>query len=369
MNEVPLSPAVRVQPFTGLVVDVDTWATAHEYHRRHYQLHLLTLHGSGIAQGLAVLPTEPPSDTLVVEPGVAIDDAGNVIIVPEQQRLTLESGTHTCFLILDYVESLPQPGAVNGAETRGRMVEDFRVRVTTAPPEGRALELARVQVRASDKLVVVAPASPMAPGNNEIDSRYRPTLSPRAPLQVVVGLVLSGAPEDLEPGHLRGVHNWLRELRRCGVQALLAAASGDEVPSADVIYVTGKGSVPLNAAVTKRIGEELKRGAWLFVDTCGPGVDLIEGIRGLLGSEKKKQSETEAQALDSAFVFGTAPAGAASTQEIIWAKNAIISPRDYGCAWAGGRPNQPLPREQIRSALEFGVNIAVCAASAGAGQS
>src|SRR3990170_3852397 len=107
MKDLPLSSPVRVQPFTGLVIDVDTWATAHDYHRRHHQLHLLTLHGSGIAHGLEVLPTVPSSDTVVVEPGIAIDRAGDVIIVPERQRVTVEEGEHTVYIVLDYVESLP----------------------------------------------------------------------------------------------------------------------------------------------------------------------------------------------------------------------------------------------------------------------
>src|ERR1051326_4268039 len=107
MTHLPLHPAVRVHPFTGLVIDVDTWATAHDYHRHQQELHLLSLHGSGVAYGLEVLPTDPPSETVVVEAGVAIDPFGHVIVLPERQLLTLAERDGLSFIAVDYVESIP----------------------------------------------------------------------------------------------------------------------------------------------------------------------------------------------------------------------------------------------------------------------
>ena len=33
--------------------------------------------------------------------------------------------------------------------------------------------------------------------------------------------------------------------------------------------------------------------------------------------------------------------------------------RDYGCAWSGACGKDTLPRETVRSALEWGVNVAI----------
>ncbi|HWO72522.1 MAG TPA: hypothetical protein VNN21_03100, partial [Dehalococcoidia bacterium] len=178
MKKIAMSAPVRVHPFTGLVVDVDTWATAHDYHCRHQQLHLLALHGAGVAYGLDVLPTDPPSDTVVVEPGVAIDEFGNVVIVPERQRVGLGGESELAYIVLDYVESLPTPGRANQHEERGRVVEDFRLRVLSSLPESPALELARVQVKPGGS-PIVNPANPWLPAANEIDSRFRPRAYPR----------------------------------------------------------------------------------------------------------------------------------------------------------------------------------------------
>jgi hypothetical protein len=360
MKSWPLSPPIRVQPFTGLVIDVDTWATAHDYHRRHHQLHLLALHGSGIASGLEIAPADPASDVLVVEPGVAIDETGNVIIVPERQRVTLEASERTSYILLDYVESLPQSAGTNGDETRGRMVEDFRLRVLSAIPETPSIELARVCVVPQEGKLILTPARrPAMPEANEVDARFRPMAHTRAPSTIRIGLIIVGAPGDLDPSHLIGVNNWLRELSVCGLRYALFADT-DSVPAADLLYVTGNGSAKPSATQVKGIAEQLKRGAWLFADACGPGTELIEGLKGATKGGNGEH-DTENRALSSPFVFGQAPKGASTTQEITWSRNAIISPRDFGCAWAGRRGNQPLAREQIRNALEFGVNVAVCA--------
>jgi hypothetical protein len=355
------SSPVRVNPFTGLIVDVDTWSTAHDYHRHHHQLHLLTLHGCGIAHGLEVLPTDPPSDTVVVEHGVGIDRLGNVIILPERQRLSLEAKEGTLYLSLDYVESVPPGTSTNQAGNRGRVVEDFRLRVLSVPPELPALELARVQMGSSAKADVTSPSNPWSPGPNEIDSRFRLRVQPQACTDVHVGLLVCGSAEELDPNHLKGFHHLLRALAGCGLRAVLVGAGGREGPPADILYVTGKGTAKPTAAVLNRVSEQVKQRAWLFVDACGPGTELIEGLQAAVKEDKKGSSETEDAALGAHFVFGTAPPGASPSGEISWARSAVISARDYGCAWAGRHAKQVLSREEIRSALEFGVNVAVCA--------
>lgn len=361
MDTLPVQPSIRVQPFTGLVIDVDTWATAHDYHRRHHQLHLLSLHGSGISCGLEVLPTDPPSDSVVVEPGAAIDPVGNVIVVPERQRVTPDTRKGMIYVILDYVESLP-PGA-NQQDSRGRLLEDFRLRGLSEPPESPGMELARVQVSGSSKLTIAGPANPWSPGPNEIDRRFRFYSRPQAPKTLTVGLVVSGAADDLDPEHLRGFHYFLRELGSCGLRARLVSTDGSDVPPADLLYVTGKGDAPPPAALVKGLSDKLKSGTWMFADACGTGSEFVEGLRATIKEGRKAAGETEAKLLGAHFIFGAAPAGASGASKVVCGGNSIISARDYGCAWAGRHDGKALAREDIRSALEFGVNVAVCASA------
>ena len=360
-NTPPLKPSIRVQPYTGLVIDVDTWATAHDYHRQHQQLHLLSLHGSGISYGLEVLPTDPPSDSLIVEPGAAIDPVGNVIVVPERQRVTPDTGKGTVYVVLDYVESMAP--AVNQQDSRGRLLEDFRLRCLREPPKSPSLELARCQASGSSEVSTVSPANPWSPGPDEIDSRFRFYSRPQAPKGLTVGLVVSGSADALDPEHLRGFHYFLREMGSCGLRPVLAQTPGNDVPEADLLYVTGKGGAAPAAALVKALAAQLKSGTWLFADSCGPGSEFAQGLGTAIKQGGTVAKDTEARLLGAHFIFGAPPSGAYDSPKIIWGGNTIISLRDYGCAWAGRHDGTALPREQIRSALEFGMNAAICASA------
>jgi hypothetical protein len=213
------------------------------------------------------------------------------------------------------------------------------------------------------KLAVTAARRAAMPEQNEIDLRFRPMAQSRAATAIRIALVVVGQEAALEASHLVGVNNWLREVSATGMRyTLLAGAAG--IPQADLLYVTGDATAKPSAAIVKAIREQVAHGAWLFVDACGPGTELIEGMKTIVAGDR--DHGTEALALSNPFVFGQAPPGASTTKEIIWGERAVVSPRDFGCAWAGRRGDQPLAREHIRNALEFGVNLAVCAGTADA---
>ena len=58
-------------------------------------------------------------------------------------------------------------------------------------------------------------------------------------------------------------------------------------------------------------------------------------------------------------VFSSAPAGALESARVLEAGGMVLCSADYGCAWAGGPPDRPLPRAAIRDTTEFGVNLAL----------
>lgn len=361
MNQTNLRSQVRVHPFTGLVVDVDTWATAHDYHRRHQELHLLTLHGSGIAYGLEVLPTDPPGDTVVIEPGVAVDTVGNLIVVPERQHVAISGKSGTAYIALDYVESIP-PSSNGQKDTRARILEDFRLRSMTSEPETSALELARIQIEAKAGPIVAA-SNPWTPAAGEIDARFRPRLQTRAPRDLSIAWV-THEPEAMAPNHEAGLHFLLRELDLAGFRGRVTQTSDGSIPSgAQLLYVSGNSETAVAPALVDRLAEQHEAGSWLFVDACGRGSEMVQSILKKLPGKSADQT-SEALVLGAHSVFGAAPEGAFATKEIIWGKNLLISPRDYGCAWSGRRGDQVFQREVVRSALEFGVNVALSALQA-----
>jgi hypothetical protein len=362
------SNIVRIQPFAGLVIDPSTWGAAHDYHRLHHRLHLLSTHGSGIANGLAVVPTDPPADAVLVEPGVAIDEAGETIVVAERERIPIDARGGTAYIAIEHLDATPvRPDGTpdeDPQEARGRVVESHRLAVVAEQPEAPAIELARVAVEASGALVVTGARNPWAPGPNEIDGRYRGDGGQR-PLDVRVGLV---APAEGEPGadHVLGFSYLLRACALAGVRATPVFGANGDVPEADLLYVTGHADSKPASGLVDGLRERLVSGSWVFADGCGAGEAFVSGLQPLLDGAAggPTEGETEALVACSRYVFGAPPPGACEG-DLRWGSRAVLSSRDYGCAWQGRSSGGPLPRGQIRDALEFGVNVAVCAGGYG----
>ena len=306
----PFSDIVRVQPFAGLVIDPSTWGAGHDYHRSHHRLHLLSMHGSGIASGLTEVPTDPPSDAV--------------------------------YLAIQHVEAAPL--RVDGApdddpqEARGRVVEAHRIAALGEPPQAPALELARVALEGSGALAVTAARNPWAPGANEIDGRHRAAGGGEAPLEVRVGLVTGAAGDAGEPGtdHARGFSHLLRACAFAGVRATPVFAADGEVPEADLLYVTGHAEAKPSKRLVDGLREQLVGGSWLFADGCGAGETFVDGLQPLLEAAPAAPGDGQAEALVACarYVFGAPPPGACEG-ELRWGSRAVLSSRDYGCAWQG----------------------------------
>ncbi len=363
---VPFSGITRIQPFTGLVIDPPTWGTAHDEYRLRQRLHLLSLHGSGIAQGLAVLPTDPPSDSVLIEPGVAVDADGEMIVVAERERVAIDGRLGNAFVTLAYQEHAPD-GADSAAgddqEARGRVVEGYRLELLDAPPKGPALELARIAIAADAPLAIAAPRDVWAPGGNEIDSRFRPQLGGPTPRALRVALVAEDPPDELAAGHLEGFSHLLDACTLAGLRVSAQFSSDGDLPDADLFYVTGRADAAPSAALLDGLRERHLQGSWLFADACGSGDAFAESLGPVIGDETAegtRAAETEARVNGAFHVFSSPPDGACDG-DLQWGPQALLSGRDFGCAWRGRSNGDALPRSQIRDALEFGVNIAVCA--------
>ena len=176
----------RVNPYPGLMVDVDVWRDAHDYHRAQLHLHHLALHGWGIIQGLDISLVEGTDNTLRIEPGLAIDPAGNFISVPQGQTYQITARERqVVYLVLQQRELLSQPApptAANRASPMTRVVEAYRIQERDRLPEEPYIELARVDFH-PDRGALRAPAEAESPGPNELDLRARVRLgSLAAPL-------------------------------------------------------------------------------------------------------------------------------------------------------------------------------------------
>jgi hypothetical protein len=101
------APLERVNFFAGKLLTADDLAQEQTYHLDRHRRHNRFCHGWGVVAGLSVSITD--DSTLTVEPGIAIDCAGNELAVVECMRVPLGGLSGKSFLCIRYTERLVQP--------------------------------------------------------------------------------------------------------------------------------------------------------------------------------------------------------------------------------------------------------------------
>ncbi len=353
MSGADLTPILRIDPHPGLMIDVETWAQAHSYHQRHQRLHALHWHGAGIARGLGVVANAPPDDTVAVEPGLAIDGSGHVILVPDYERVALPSEGAVAYVKLEYVE---RPDA----DAAGRVVEDFRIRATATAPDAGELELARIERDPDGEARALPASSWWSPARQEIDPRFRRVAVSGAARALTLGYL--GVGEKDEPGdrHLEGFFYLVRAMRRAGIDVRpLVVAEAAALPAADLYYVTGAPGAVASPAVAELVHDAVVAGARLLVDGCSANDPFVDAIRDALPESGSAPEDLERDVLRAHHVLAAPPPGAEPDGDFAWDVAGPLTGRDYGCAWAGRAADSAA----VRDALEFGVNVAAWASS------
>jgi hypothetical protein len=137
---------IRPRYFDGQLLTTEDFTTEQSYLMDKLRAHNRLLHGDGTVCGLAVAPTTPPSGSVIVEPGVALDCCGREIVVTEPIEVDLHdladesADPHRVYLCLRYGEverdpsPVPPPTPV-GEPQPTRIHEIARVDVTTERPQ------------------------------------------------------------------------------------------------------------------------------------------------------------------------------------------------------------------------------------------
>jgi hypothetical protein len=364
LEQFGLAELRRVNPFRGLMVDAETWADAHDYHRHAARLHLLSGHGWGIVQGLEVVKEPTASDVLVVRPGLAIDQEGRGLLLSQEVRLVVDGKEgQRRYVAASYDEELTAPQfewSDRGEQTR--VVERCRIAIERSPPRPPAVELARVEVQ--HPALLQDAVDPTRPKPDEIDLRFRHQVSVRPrPELCVAQLALPDDPEveDVR-GHRLGLRFLLREVglttpyrpRWHGVFRL-----GESLPPSGLLYFSGIKEFTVDDAAVESLRGFLEGGGVLFADPClshASGPAFAAAVRRLalrLGPEPRPVQRWDSL-LTSRHVLtdGTG---------LLQAGGIVLSTADHGCTWKGGPEDQAARREAIRHALEVGTNVAVFA--------
>ena len=396
----------RVNPFQGLIIDADTWQDAHNYHRNQQRLHVLAFHKTGIVSGLEVSANNPADTSVVITPGIAVDPEGNIIIVPQSQRYRLQTQNKgPVYLIIQFREIPEGPFQPPEGGQPTRILEAYRIQERDHLPSEPFVELARINFDPSQGPIKNS-LNPSNPAVNEINLSFRqsavkavaespvaqphvvtpppppappapPSAQPVAqpapekpvdPLEtVVIGyLSLGDAGRNL---HLTGLNNLVRSVNRERIFKTEIKSIDLKGPLAgyNLLYITGSGHFELTAEQQTVLANYLKSGGLIFGDGCAhtPGMSdsreakefglSFNRCAGLLNC-KLGIVQRNHPVLSADHIFAETPPGCEPGM-LLEGGNMIYSGSDYGCAWNGGPPDQPLSREIIRSAFEIGSNI------------
>ena len=94
----------RVNYFYGQLLSQADFFAEQAYTIKRSRLHNLHIHGYGVVSGLDVSASKGPANALMVKPGLAIDPAGNEIILPAVVKVPFPRKGDLAHLVLYWAE-------------------------------------------------------------------------------------------------------------------------------------------------------------------------------------------------------------------------------------------------------------------------
>ncbi len=358
-------PGRRLSAFDGMAVTADVWQEAHDYHLFHHRLHALANHGVGIVTGMEVIASDPPSQTVYILPGVAIDPSGNTLVVAEPTPYDL--GTYqagTLHILISYDESRPQPLNGRHGDSPYYVYTGYNIETVIDAPDSPLVELARIY--RMDLSQPVTNAVDNRSGQNQIDLRFRPRVATFNTHNALIGVHALNRMSTAH--HTSGVTNLANSLSQ---SPSLRVWVDDEVTlSGDlsrytILTLVAKAAFQLEVEEINALYRFVQGGGTLLLESCRreggstPASDnLLRDITESLGVRLEAVRPGH-PLLSIPHLFASAPSGY-ETQGApgLWAANGVIfSTCDYGCILTGERRGGAATREEIRSAFEFGQNL------------
>ena len=367
MTSAANGPIVRIVPVNGLLIDADIWGAAHDFHRFHLQRHALVLHGPGIATGLEVVAHEPPNRTMIIYPGLAIDPAGNTIILPECERYTIQTDQPgPVYIVLQFREVASGARGPAGPGVPTHMREAYRIQEHRTLPQEPHIELARLWLTGGRDPVADAP-DPTTPGPNQIDLRYRIDAGGLARGDISIAHAwLDNMPAPLHPALPLNLVQTLATTTNYRTRFIGQLPPAEAAGKCSLLYVAGQGHLALSPGDIDGLRAFVDAGGIIFGDGVhADGQD--EFLRTFYELAQKlgralQPIDRAHPALRAPFVFEGPPAGMVASNLLV-ADGIIYSQCDYGSALDPARGGQALDRETLRNVVEMISNIAVYAYS------
>jgi hypothetical protein len=376
----PLQPLEQLFVKDGLMITADRWRCAHTYHQQRQNMLYQAINQPGIVTGLGVCAIPAPEEVpakyrdqrwLEVQPGLAIDISGNPIVVTHPVAFRIASGESvalepiTVYLVISHVD----PQNLVHREEPETVQETFRLDEKTDLPSHNEIELCRIQIQPG-AVLIQSPEEVLSPRINQIDLRYRLQPQSRAGSMVTVGVLTSAGSEDIRDAGQR-----ISDRHRTNLTALLESLDG-LYPSlrGQVVQTVGMGQIEqsdrdLLFASASSISENDIDALKGYLDTGG--TLLLEAVAG--DSETLEVIQTIAQRLGlflrsllelseqhplktKPFLFSELPNAYEQEIQLLVDGGLIVLVGELSASW-GASSQLAMPRSEIRTAQEFGINL------------
>ena len=367
-----IQPFDRLQAEDGLLINAERWRKAHDYHRQRQNTHYQCLNQPGIVCGLGLRDIPAPSKVeakfrdgrwVQIQPGIAIDLAGNLIVVPTpfDFPVDLEVASNEplmVYLTVSYVD----PEELR-SRTREIVREAYRFDQRNSTLDISEIEICRILLQPGQK-DITQPDDVFFPGYNNIDLRYRRQAQARPQAIVRMAQVnhsdsecarnffnLSYFLQSIEP-----LYPYLRGLDEAG-----QVSFGENIQEYDLLYLTGQQALSINSIEFESLKNYLNTGGMLIVDAPADADALIQSTHALAEQLKSplkpaKELRRDHPLRTRPFLFAALPIVNQRPIEIFTGGGVILIIGDLASAWGLDR-ELTMPRLAIRTAQEFGINI------------
>jgi hypothetical protein len=123
----------RPRFFAGTLFTADDLQTEQDYFRGKLRLHNRFMHGWGIVTGLGVSVDQ--GTTVVVSPGLALDCAGNELLLSAAEPISLLGRSGRCYVTIEYLEvEVGQSPSGQGEIEFSRVREAVRLALASVNP-------------------------------------------------------------------------------------------------------------------------------------------------------------------------------------------------------------------------------------------
>ncbi len=370
----PIQPFKRLNATDGLLITAERWKQTQHYHRQRQNVHYQAVNQPGIVCGLGVSVIPAPARNqardrderwVQVQPGMAIDLEGNLIVVPKPFDYHIdtelkEAEPITVYLVVNYRD----PDQLQ-AQTDEMVQETYRLEETTSPPRSLDVELCRLLLQAGTVAIQI-PEDVFFPGYNQLDLRYRVQVQSR-PQAIVRVAQLNRNDADAARNFfqlealLQAVEPLYPPLKGAEEVGQVSLSQGiDALQPYDLLYLTGRQKLALNSAELAALKQYLEQGGVLLVDCLPIATKLTESIQAL--AQKLAQPIQPLATMrhhpirTRPFLFSALPLAHQQPIQVFGGSGIILIQGEIASAW-GLDDGLDTSRVVLRTAQEFGVNL------------